>query len=624
MCGIAGLFTPTGPRESVLKRMNECLVHRGPDDTGIHIDGPVGLAHRRLSIIDPEAGSQPIFNEDRTISIVFNGEIYNYKALRDSLSGHDFETNTDTEVLVHLYEEHGPSFVQYLEGMFAFALWDSGAEKLFLARDPMGIKPLVYATDGTWLSFASELSALYESGVTLGGLDEAALKQYLVFGFVPTPKTAFENAWKIPPGTMISVSESGLDHWQFYRPSIVTNDLGFQEAASELRDRIETAVERRLMSDVPLGAFLSGGIDSSIIVGVMADMLSEPVKTFTVGFEESVFDESWAAQEVAEYHNTDHHTYTVTPDDVRSLIPSVLDRLGEPFADPSLLPTYVVARETSQEVTVALSGDGADELFAGYEKYRGEYVSGYYRALPASIRTNVIEPVVHSLPTRRNSKLGEATRKVEKFLRAGEPDLINRHLGWLRHPDGIALETIGNDAIERSRGRLVEAHEEVDSWYDATEFQRMLAVDTRFVLPNQMLRKVDQATMYNSLEARVPFLDTAVVEFALSLPQSYKITPRTRKRVLRHAFSDVLPQKIEKRGKQGFDMPIGEWFRGPMAQEFRITICDDPTDLLEIADILSVFEEHRNGSHDHEKFLWNVYVYARWAKRMADRGLIET
>lgn len=435
MCGIAGVFDPAGPpSESVLSSMTDCLAHRGPDDAGVHVDGPVAFAHRRLSIIDPEGGHQPLFNEDGSVAVIFNGEIYNHRALRDDLTGagHRFATDADTEVLVHGYEEWGEDVLDRIEGMFVFALWDGDAGRLLLARDRMGIKPLLLAREGDRIAFASELPALFEAPIDLGGLDETAVARYFAFGSVPASRTAFANVSKLRPGEKATVTTDGVRRERYYRPRIQARDPGFDEAATELRARVRDAVEKRLMSDVPLGAFLSGGVDSSIVVGTMAELTDEPVQTFTVGFEEDLFDESWAAREVVERHDTDHHTYTVSPDDVRELSPTVLDRLGEPFADPSLLPTFVVARETSDVVTVALSGDGADELFGGYAKYAGEQYSGYYRAVPSPIRRRVTQPIVDHLPASRSGTIGEFARKAQKFTRGGEPDPVARHFEWVR------------------------------------------------------------------------------------------------------------------------------------------------------------------------------------------------
>ncbi|WP_435176463.1 asparagine synthase (glutamine-hydrolyzing) [Halorussus sp. AFM4] len=629
MCGIAGVFRRDGtPREQILDRMNECLTHRGPDDEGVYIDDYVGLAHRRLSIIDLSTGHQPIFNEDETIAVVFNGEIYNYTTLRESLStaGHRFSTETDTEVLVHLYEEHGPSFVKKLEGMFAFALWDSENERLVIARDRIGIKPLLLASDGETVAFASELPALLEADVNHGGLDRSAIAQYFALGFVPATQTAFQNITKLRPGELAIISGDEVHRESFYSPSVESRKPGLDVAGTELRTRIERSVAKRLQSDVPLGAFLSGGIDSSIVVGTMAHLSDNPVQTFTVGFDEALFDESWAAREVADYHGTDHHEFTVSPNDVRELIPDVVGRLGEPFADQSLLPTYVVSRETSQNVKVALSGDGADELFAGYSKYRGEFYSRYYRTIPRSLRRKVVKPTVNALPASRTNVVGEFSRKAKKFLCGGEPDLTARHFGWLRIPDCRALATFPDGTpAEAGSETLAIQHRKVDSWLPSSRSDalgRMQAVDTRFSLPNQMLRKVDTASMYNSLEVRVPFLDTDVVEYAMSLPTSYKITPRMQKRILTRAFEDRLPQSILERDKQGFDMPIGEWFKSELAGEFRTTVMNVETDLLDADMVLTIFEEHCSGRREHGKFLWSVYVFLTWLDRMRTEEIL--
>lgn len=629
MCGITGLFRAGNtPKTQMLERMSACLTHRGPDDDGVYCDGPVGLAHRRLSIIDLSTGHQPIFNEDETVAVVFNGEIYNYTSLRNSLSsvGHDFTTETDTEVLVHLYEEHGPSFVEKLEGMFAFALWDSKKERLVLARDRMGIKPLLLASDDDTVAFASELPALLEADVDHGGLDREAIAQYFAFGFVPATRTAFQNITKLRPGELAVVSDDGIHRESFYSPSVSPREPGLDVAATELRRRVEKSVRKRLQSDVPLGAFLSGGIDSSIVVGTMAQLSDEPVKTFTVGFDEDLFDESWAAREVADYHDTDHHEFTVSPDDVRELIPEVIGRLGEPFADQSLLPTYVVSRETSRNVKVALSGDGADELFAGYSKYRGEFYSQYYRAIPRPLRRHVIEPGIQSLPASRTNAVGEFSRKAQKFLRGGESNLTARHLEWLRFPDARTTPVFEDiSPVDEGRETLVAQHRDVESWLPSERsdaLSRMQAVDTRFGLPNQMLHKVDTASMYNSLEVRVPFLDTDVVEYAMSLPTSYKITPRTQKRVLTRAFEDRLPQSILERDKQGFDMPIGEWFKNDLATEFLETLRTVDTDLLDADAVREVYDKHCTGRREHGKFLWSVYVFLNWLDRMRSEGVL--
>lgn len=629
MCGIVGIFDHSGSiSQDTLSTMNDRLTHRGPDQEGTHIDAPVGFAHKRLSIVGLESGRQPIFNEDRSICVVFNGEIYNYPNLRDRLSAqnHTFSTDTDTEVLVHLYEEYGPAFVSKLEGMFALALWDSAEERLVLARDRMGIKPLLLAEDGDSIAFASEIPALLEADLDNGGIDKRAITQYFGLGYIPAPRTAFSNIRKLEPGERVVVSEDGINRSYFYSPSVEARNVDFRTAVDNLRDRIEAAVVKRLMSDVPLGAFLSGGIDSSIIVGTMAEEMDEPVKTFTVGFEESLFDESWAAREVAEYHDTDHTEFTVTPEDVYSTIPTVLDRLGEPFADQSIIPTYVVARETSNDVKVALSGDGADELFAGYSRYRGEYYSGYYRMIPRAFRSSLIEPAVNKLGVSRGSNRGERIRKLQKFLRGGVAETASRHFEWARIGDEQVLTSVEvGDAGKEARAVLRRQHERAENHLPIDrrdDMARIQAVDTNFGLPNQILQKTDRASMFNSLEVRVPFLDTDVVGYAMSLPTNYKITRSKQKRVLKAAFDDVLPPSILKRGKQGFDMPIGEWFKNELEGEFRETLAELKTPLLDTDAVEQQFLDHSHSQREHGKFLWSVYVFARWHNRMREKDVI--
>lgn len=629
MCGISGVYAVDNPpSRTELEAMNACQRHRGPDSENYFLDSSLGFAHSRLSIVGLDTGDQPIENEDGSVVVIFNGEIYGYPELRDDLesAGHTFTTDTDTEVLVHLYEEHGPSFVSRLDGMFAFALWDRDEEQLILARDPLGIKPLLLADDGERIGFASELSSLLRSDVDQGRLDETAIAEYFSLGFVPSPKTAFENVRKVRPGEVVTVSDEETKRTRFYEPSIDAVSDSFDNASSTLRDLVTDAVEKRLMSDVPLGTFLSGGIDSSIITGVMSQLSEEPVQTFTVGFEDNRYDESDIARSVAEYHDTDHTEYEVSSDDIREVIPSVLGQLGEPFADPSLIPTYVVARETSRDVKVALSGDGADELFAGYNRYRGEHYSKLYRTLPSSIRSMLIEPVVDRLPASRESRLGEVFRKGQAFVDAGSDDIHQRHFQWVRKNSDETDAAYANcDPTAAGTSVITREHEEVAEWLPKErqgDLDRIMAVDTYHGLPNQMLRKVDLASMYNSLEVRVPFLDTAVVEYALGLPTEFKITARNRKRILKHAFEDVLPHEVLSRSKQGFEMPIGNWFKNDLADDFRSVVSESTATQIDTEAVLDLHEQHTSGRHDHEWFLWNVYVFAHWHRRMVSEGYV--
>ena len=630
MCGISGVYAVHDPPTRVeLEAMNACQRHRGPDSQDYFLDEPLGLAHSRLSIVGLDTGDQPIENEDGSVVVIFNGEIYNYPELRSELesTGHDFTTDTDTEVLVHLYEEYGSSFVSRLEGMFAFALWDRNEKRLTLARDPLGIKPLLLADDGNRIGFASELPSLLRSNIDQGSLDKTAISEYFSLGFVPAPRTAFENVRKVRPCEIVTVSDGTYERTRFYEPSIRSVSDSFDEASTTLRGLVTDAVEKRLMSDVPLGTFLSGGVDSSIVTGIMSQIKDDPVQTFTVGFEDDRFDESDVARSVAEYHDTDHTEYVVSTEDVREVVPSVLGQLGEPFADPSLIPTYVVSRETSRDVKVALSGDGADELFAGYNRYRGEYYSGAYRALPASIRKKLLEPAVHRLPASRSSKAGEMFRKGQVFVDAASDDTRKRHFGWVRkNSDATDAAYTECDPDADGLSVIAREHDLIGSWLPSdrrTDLDRIMAVDTYHGLSNQMLRKVDFASMFNSLEVRVPFLDTDVVEYALGLPTGYKITARTRKRILRNAFEDLLPQPVLSGSKRGFDMPIGEWFKNQLADEFTETVTDCSSTLVDTDAVLGLHEEHVGGRRDHEWFLWNMYVFATWHKRMIANGYLQ-
>ncbi|GAA0668921.1 asparagine synthase (glutamine-hydrolyzing) [Natronoarchaeum mannanilyticum] len=631
MCGIGGVLSWSAPpNKKELQDINDCQRHRGPDSEGYFLENQIGLAHRRLSIVGVESGDQPVKNEDESIIVVFNGEIYNYLSLREELEekGHNFTTDTDTEVLVHLYEEYGAELVNYIDGMFAFALWDRNKKELTLARDSIGIKPLFVADDGNRIGFASELPPLLRSNVDQGELDSVALSEYFALGNIPAPKTAFENIQKVLPGERITISKQGINRSQFHNPSIRPVDAPFSEASATLRDIVMNSVQERLMSDVDLGAFLSGGIDSTIITGAISELQDNPIKTFTIGFESDQFDESDAAQVVAQYHETDHTEYTVSADDVRNVVPSVLDRLGEPFADPSLIPTYIVARETSQDVKVALSGDGADELFAGYNRYRGEYYSKFYRALPREIRSMLVEPAINRLPATRSTAIGEAFRKGQKFVNVSADEVPDRHFEWVRKSPNDATSVYRDcDPTKDGIAVMRREHEMAENQLPAERhdsLSRVMAVDINHGLPNQMLQKVDLASMYNSLEVRVPFLDIDIVNYALGLPTEYKITRNDRKRILKDAFDDMIPPKIKSRPKQGFEMPIGEWFKQDLKEDFKSVVRDVDSSLLNADAILKLHEQHISGRQDYEWFLWNIYVFAHWHRRMKSEGHLTT
>lgn len=629
MCGISGIFdAESPPSRNTLATMNGCVEHRGPDDAGIYSDRNIGLAHRRLSIIDVKSGDQPMYNEDESVVLIFNGEIYNYQDLREDLcsKNHRFSTDSDTEVIVHLYEEYGTDCPKYLDGMFAFALWDRKEERLLLARDHMGIKPLIVGRDGDRVVFGSEVTSVLHSGIDNGGIDQTALEQYFAFGYFPAPNTIFRNIWKLLPGESMTISADGVERKRFYRPRVDRYNEDISTAADTLRERVDDAVRERMQSDVPLGAFLSGGIDSSIVVGTMAELSDESIKTFTVGFDEDLFDETWAASAVADYHDTDHHEYIVSPGTVRETIPTVLDRLGEPFADQSLIPSYIVAQKTRENVKVALSGDGADELFAGYDRYRAEYLSGYYRRIPKIIREGAIEPIVNSLPASRSSRLGEAVFKSGVFARGGGvDDAAKRQFEWLRLGDEqtrSAVPDLDPDGAGAASIRDFRSQSKDESITQPGEFDVLQATDVNHFLPNRILHKSDLASMFNSLEVRVPFMDTEVVKLALAMPTKYKITRRDRKRVLKRAFEDRLPDEILTRDKQGFDMPIGEWFKGPLADDFRATMQSPGIGIIDEEAAFDIYDQHVSNRRENGDFLWSLYVFKKWARRMREQGFL--
>jgi asparagine synthase (glutamine-hydrolysing) len=431
---------------------------------------------------------------------------------------------------------------------------------------------------------------------------------------------------KLRPGELAVVSSGEVDRSRFYTPDISRVEQDLDTAALNLRTRVEQAVEERLQADVPLGAFLSGGIDSSIVTGLLSNVRGDPVSTFSVGFHESQFDETWAAREVASYHDTDHHEYKVSPSDVREVIDEVIPTLGEPFADSSILPTCVVSQRTREEMTVALSGDGADELFSGYSKYKGEYYSKYYRVIPRAIRRNVIEPSVNRLPASRGTKTGNAIRQAQKFVRGGEPATAERQYQWMALATARSSPAVNQiDVQDHAVNRIADAQTEAVATLPEgcqDDLAMIQMTDARFALPDGILAKVDRASMLNSLEVRVPFLDTDVFEFAMGLPTSQKITPTEQKLILKRAFDDVLPEKILQRSKQGFEVPIGEWFKDELKSELTETVSVSETDMVDTDFVWELYQEHVDGTRDHAHFLWAVYVFLRWHNRMREEGIL--
>ncbi|MDH3726066.1 MAG: asparagine synthase (glutamine-hydrolyzing) [Myxococcales bacterium] len=576
MCGIAGLLAvdqQAAPDSDAVRRMCDAMVHRGPDDHGLRTDGPCVLGHRRLSIIDlrPE-GVQPMTNEDDTISVVVNGEIYNFVELRKELEqhGHRFKSRSDSEVVLHLYEEHGVDFLGHLRGMFALALWDGPRRRLVLARDRFGKKPLYYHIGPEGLVFASELGGLVASRHFEKRPDLDAIDAFMCLQYVPAPMTAFEGVKKLPAGHWL-VCENGVIHetepyfaLRFDEPHTGT----VKELTQELRDLLEESVRVRLMSDVPLGAFLSGGLDSSLIVALMARRSSQPVKTFSVGFTSKDHSELPYAKMVADRYETDHHEMVVEPD-MASVVPELVRHYGEPFADSSALPTWYLCQYTRTGVTVALSGDGGDEAFGGYRRYMHSRTARAIRRLPWPLPRLVASMLSH-LPTPQAQEVRDYGERImqpeyERFLGLCSP---------IPHKDRMVIysaqmrERFARDQVAAEFERLFKTSSARDP------VNRVLDVDIRTYLSDNILTKVDIASMAHSLEVRCPLVDQEVMRFAASLPGSMKIRGLTTKFLLRRVAEELVPSPIFKRSKQGFGLPINRWMREDLAPLSRDVLLD--------------------------------------------------
>ena len=614
--------------------MCKSFSYRGPDDEGTFVSPPVGLGHSRLSIIDlSPAGHQPMSNEDGTIWIVFNGEIYDFQELRERLrsNGHTLKSRTDTETIIHLFEEEGIDCLKHLNGMFAFALWDTRQQKLWLGRDRLGIKPLNYFWDGRQLVFASEIKAILCDPEVSREIDPEALDLYLTLNYIPAPWTIFKNIRKLMPGSYLVAKKGEISvetYWDIpVRAEKRENTPLSTAPAEEPRDfqqrlytLLEGAVKRRLISDVPLGAFLSGGIDSSIIVALMARNTSSPVKTFSIGYKDlPSFDETEYAREVARFNRTEHHEFKLGYKDILEAFPAVLETLDEPFADSSAVPTFIVSRETRRHVTVALSGDGGDELFAGYRMYLGEYWSQYYAKIPRFLRNGLIAPLLNTLPDARDKPSLEMIRRMKKFVRGMSISFPDRFYGWREiFPFSTRKELLNRPPEENLYLNLVRkmAEDEKDRFEDDI-INLMLYMDVKGLLPGDMLTKVDRMSMANSLEVRVPFLDHTFAEYVFQLKGSMKLKGKNRKYILMETFKDLLPPSLHRRPKWGFEMPIGAWLRNELRfliDEYLSKGLITKQALFNYEIIEGLINNHMNGRHDTSWHLWNLIVFQHWYK----------
>ena len=628
MCGITGIFDLRDRRpvnRELLESMNRTQFHRGPDEGGIHVEPGLGFAHRRLSIIDLSSGQQPLFNEDGTVAVTYNGEIYNFLELTRELTaaGHTFRTNCDTEVIVHAWEQWGEDCVERFRGMFAFAVWDRNRQTLFLARDRLGIKPLYYSLlpDGHVI-FGSELKALMTHPGLDRTVDPCAVEDYFAFGYVPEPRTIFSGAWKLPPAHTLTLrrGQTRLPDTQAYWdvPFAPTITVREEDAAEELIARLREAVRLRLIADVPLGAFLSGGVDSSAVVAMMAGLSDDPVRTCSIAFADSAYDESRYAEQVARRYRTDHYAQQVDPDDF-----DLLDRLGElydePFADSSALPTYRVCELARRKVTVALSGDGGDENLAGYRRYRHQIAEERLRGrLPLVLR----RPVFNAL-SRVYPKADWAPRvfRAKATFQALARDTIEGYF----HSVSVLHDELRRRLYSPAfRGRL--------QGYQAVELLRTHAeraptdhalslvqyLDLKTYLPGDILTKVDRASMAHALEVRVPILDHPLVEWMSRLPAGLKLRGGEGKYLFKQALTPYLPETVLHRRKMGFAVPLAQWFRGPLRDRVRQQVLDfrmADSGLFDMDYLGMLVDQHITGKRDHSAPLWSLLMFDAFLKR---------
>ncbi len=628
MCGIAGILAPPGQgpiRRDVLEAMCAAIQHRGPDSRGIFLDSGVGLGIQRLRVVDLVTGDQPIFNEDGSTVVVMNGEIYNFRELRRALigRGHQFNTDGDTEVIVHLYEEHGVDCVRHLHGMFAFALWDRRRRRLLVARDRIGKKPLFYALRDGGVTFSSELRSLLEGHDSPGAVDPHAVDAFLRFGYVPAPRSVFTGVHKLPPAHTLVVEDGRATlerYWRLdYSRKLEVSDP--RELIEPIREHLRAATQRRMIADVPLGAFLSGGIDSSAVVAAMAEASSAPVKTFSIGFETEAFDELGYARRVADLFGTDHHEFVVRPD-AMEMLPTIIRQYGEPFADASAIPSFYLAELTRSEVTVALNGDGGDESFGGYTRYVSNRLGARLDRLPRSIK-ELLAARAGRLGGGDLTSMSNKARRLLEGLPLGPAGRYERYMSWIDsdqrgqlYSDDFAAELGGEPDPEVIAGPWSEA-----SGKDVLDV--MLEVDVLSYLPGDLITKIDIATMAYALEARSPLLDHELMEFAASIPADLKVRGREKKWIFREALRGWIPDDILDRPKQGFSVPIAEWFRHDLRDLVHDVLLDPHTlgrGYFRADTVTSMLGRHDAGAESETKPLWAMFVFELWQREFLDAG----
>lgn len=627
MCGIVGFVNSDGRAvdTGLLEKMNAAIIHRGPDEDGFYIHENVGLAMRRLSIIDLASGQQPIHNPDKTAWLIFNGEIYNYQELRQNLEneGAELYTKSDTEVVLQLYDRYGADCLQYLRGMFAFAIWDTRDQSLFLARDRIGKKPLLYSHQpGGDIIFGSEFQALLKHPSISREIDFEAIHHYLSYICVPAPLTAYKQIRKLEPGHWLRWKNGQIETKRYWLPDFSEKlDISETEAQEEVLKILRESVRLRMISEVPLGAFLSGGVDSSTVVALMAQESSRPVKTFSIGFEEQDFSELKYAKKVAEHVGAEYHEFIVKPN-AMEVLPTLVEHYGEPYADSSAIPTYYVSKETRRHVTVALNGDGGDESFAGYERYAAMRLAERYRQFPAILRKPFIEYPLSVIPAPQGSR--NRLRSAKRFVKAAALPKTTRYLNWV---SGISPEL--KDELYTDEFKKVSAgfhsRQILDKWFDRANgigvVDASLMTDQQTYLPNDLLVKVDIASMAVSLEARSPFLDHKLMEFAARLPENIKVSGLGTKTLLKKIAAKLVPPEVIYRRKMGFGVPVGHWLRNEMKDFLYEVLLSEKSlsrGIFKPAVVKDLIERHVSGKEDFNFPIWTLLMLELWFQKFID------
>jgi len=629
VCGIAGYLNlngePVSPGEDYLERMCDSLLHRGPDERGAKLIGPAALGMTRLSIIDLKTGQQPIKNEDGTIWIVFNGEIYNFQELQEQVLklGHKLATKSDTEVIVHLYEEYGVDCVKYLEGMFAFAIYDTNKKRLFIARDRMGEKPLHWTLSSGKFIFSSEIKGILVHPATKTELNFAALQQYLALDYVPAPASIFEGIYKLMPAHFMLVEDGAVRVENYWLPKTAKVKISEAEAKEKLISLLSRSIELRLIADVPLGVFLSGGIDSSTIAAIAAQKITGSLKTFSIGFADRSFDESEYARIVANHIGAEHECIQFQPELALETMDELWKFLDEPLADASIIPTYFLSKMTRRKVTVALAGEGGDELFGGYPTYQAHQYAGIWRALPKALRNGLLEPALRKLPVSLNNLSFDY--KVKRFIASVDEPPITRHLRWMGSIPLLEQRKLLLDegATRMTEEMLFEGHDRNRALMpDNMDFKDIVDTISRLdlgtYLPDNLLVKSDRASMAASLEVRLPFLAHPLVEFALNLPSELKVKGLTSKYLLRQVASDYLPQRIVGRPKKGFGIPVGKWLQNefkPVVDELLSESFVRQQGIFKSSYVKQLLNEHQESRVDRRKELWTLLMFQWWWRK---------